>query len=160
MLIAITSDIHDNIPNLSKCLFLCQEADVQEMICCGDVANYDTLKFLSENFLKPVHLVRGNADIYEEDSVGEFGNIKFHGRVGRFQFDKTSAGFCHEPFLFDHVLKNGPCDLIFYGHTHKPWIEDKGGVKFINPGNISGTRFRASFALWDTDKEEPELRVL
>ena len=160
MLIAITSDIHDNIPNLNQCLALCREAGVQEMICCGDVANYDTLKFLSKNFSKPIHLVRGNADIYEADSVGEFENIKLYGRVGRFKFDKINIGFCHEPFLFDYVLKNGHCNYIFYGHTHKPWIDGRGETKFINPGNISGTGFRASFALWNTDKPEPELSLL
>ena len=51
-------------------------------------------------------------------------------------------------------------DIIFYGHTHKPWIETKDGVQIVNPGTLGGVFSRATFAFWDTEKEEPELKML
>jgi predicted phosphodiesterase len=55
---------------------------------------------------------------------------------------------------------NNKCDIIFYGHTHKPWIEIKNGIQIVNPGTLGGVFTPATFAVWDTDKREPELKLL
>jgi len=57
-------------------------------------------------------------------------------------------------------MKIGPCDIIFYGHTHKPWIEEKNGVKLVNSGTLGGVFQKATFAVWDTDQDEPELKII
>ena len=44
MLIAIISDIHDNIPNLKKVLDYCRENKVEKIICCGDLATLETTR--------------------------------------------------------------------------------------------------------------------
>jgi predicted phosphodiesterase len=51
-------------------------------------------------------------------------------------------------------------DIIFYGHTHKPWIEEKNNTKLVNPGTLGGVFSRATFAVYDTEKIEPELKIL
>lgn len=160
MKIAVIADIHDNLVNLEKCLRYCSEQKVETLLCCGDVTNFDTLEYMSENFPGQIYLVQGNMEIYEEKDVLKFSNINFLGRVGRIVLDKKSIGLCHEPFLKNSVLKLGACGYIFYGHTHKPWIEEGDGYKFINPGTLGGVFQRATFALWDTDNAEPELKVL
>ncbi len=48
MKIVIISDIHDNHVNLNKCLSWCKNNEIEEMICCGDVANDETIEILSK----------------------------------------------------------------------------------------------------------------
>ncbi|MCK4539754.1 metallophosphoesterase [Candidatus Parcubacteria bacterium] len=160
MKIAIISDIHDNIPNLKKCLFYCAENDIEKIFCCGDVTNSDTLKFLANNFQKEIYLVRGNMELFEDKEPKKYKNIIYFGRVARFELEGKKIGLCHEPFLLDYVLKKGECDMVFYGHTHKPWIEKKSGYSFVNPGTLSGVFQKATFAVWDLKENEPELKIL
>ncbi|MCG2701238.1 metallophosphoesterase family protein, partial [Candidatus Parcubacteria bacterium] len=87
MKIAVISDIHDNSVNLKKCLDWRRQNNIEEIICCGDVTNNETLKFLSNTFTGKIHLVRGNMEIYEEEDVKKYKNIVYYGRIGRFQID-------------------------------------------------------------------------
>lgn len=149
MKLAIISDIHDNLVNLKKCLDWCRENKVEEMICCGDVTNNETLQFLSQNFFGPIHLVRGNMEIYYDEEVESYKNVKYYGRTGRVKIGDKFFGLCHEPFLIEDVQKLGDCEIIFYGHTHKPWEELQNGVKIVNPGTLGGVFQRATFAVWE-----------
>ena len=160
MLIAIISDIHDNLINLEKCLNWCQANEVKEIFCCGDVANGETLGVLAKNFSGPIRLVAGNMEIYGKDEVKKYKNIVYYGRTGRFKADGRKVGLCHEPFLLEKVKADGPCDIIFYGHTHKPWIADKDGVKTVNPGTLGGVFQKATFAAWETETGRLELKIL
>lgn len=160
MKIVVISDIHDNLENLQKCLGWCEEQGIDSLFCCGDITNSETLEFISKNFLSDIYLVRGNMDIYDESEVEKYKNIKYFGRVGRFDLDGKNIGLCHEPFLIEKVLEKGDCDIVFYGHTHKPWIEKQKGVDTINPGTLGGVFQSASFSFWDTRKNILELKVL
>lgn len=160
MKIAIIADIHDNLVNLEKCLNYCAVENAEALLCCGDVTNDETLWQMARGFKKQIYLVRGNMEIYEDTELAQYENIKYLGRVGRLYLDEKNIGICHEPFLKQKVLKLGACDYIFYGHTHKPWIEKIGYYRFINPGTLGGVFQRASFAFWDTRQAEPELKVL
>ena len=62
MQIAIISDIHDNIPNLTKVLNYCRENKIEKIICCGDLASLETLDFLNDNFKGEIFFVFGNMD--------------------------------------------------------------------------------------------------
>jgi putative phosphoesterase len=160
MRIVVISDIHDNIVNLEKCLSWCAANKVASIICCGDVTNRDTLRDLSNGFTGNIYLVRGNMEIFRDEDAAEFNNIRYEGRVGRWEIGGRSIGACHEPYLIDKVLEKGDCDVIFYGHTHKPWEEHKSGTRLINPGTLGGMFSRATFAFWDTNKEELELKIM
>lgn len=160
MKVVIISDIHDNLENLKKCLDWCRGKKIEKIICCGDVTNSESLQFLANNFLGGIHLVKGNVELYEEEELVGYKNINYSGRVGRVEFDNKKIGFCHEPYLISKVLEKGDCDIVFYGHTHRPWSEDQEGVKIINPGTLGGVFQRATFAFWQTEKDEPELKVL
>ena len=160
MLIIIISDIHDNQTNLAKSLAWAKEHGCEELICCGDVTNDDTLKFLACHFSGPVHLVAGNMELYEESEVAKYKNIKYYGRLGRFKLDAWRVGLCHEPYLIGKVLEQGACDIIFYGHTHKPWQKKDDGQLIVNPGNVAGVLNRATFAAWDTKEKKIELIIL
>lgn len=157
---AIISDIHDNLVNLNKCLNWCGENKIEELICCGDVANGETLEFLSRNFTGIIHLVKGNMEIYNEKEVERHGNIKYYGRIGYFNIGDKTIGFCHEPFLIKKVLEQGKCDIVFYGHTHEPWIEKRDGIATVNPGTLGAVFQKATFAVWDSESGGLELKML
>jgi len=160
MKVAIISDIHDNLVNLEKCLNWCQENKVKNIICCGDVTNGETLKLLAENFAGKIYLVNGNVELYDKEEIKQYKNIKYFGRIGRFELNKKNIGFCHELYLVEKILEKGKCDIIFYGHTHKPWEEKVHETKIINPGTLGGVFTRATFAVWDTKSEKLELKLL
>ena len=151
MKIAIISDIHDNLPNLNKCLTWCNNENAEEIICCGDITHNDTLRFLALHFRNKIHLVSGNVEIYKESEVRKYENMKFYGKKGIIYIEDKTIGFCHEPEYIREILKKEKCSIVFYGHTHKPWEEEKDGVRLINPGNISGTFQKSTFAVLDGD---------
>jgi len=160
MNIAIISDIHDNKVNLNKCLAWCENNNIEELICCGDVTNIDTVDKMAKGFSGTIHLVNGNVNLYKEKDINKYANINNYGRLGCFKVDKYYIGLCHEPFLIEEVKKRGRCDYIFYGHTHRPWIEEKNKINMVNPGALGGMLERSTFVYWDTTKNKIELKIL
>jgi uncharacterized protein len=160
MKIAIVADIHDNIVNLEKLINWCNATKVGAIICAGDITNAETLEFLATKFAGTIYLIRGNMEIYEEAEIKKYKNINYYGRFGVANIEGKNIGLCHEPPFVNELLKGDKCDLIFYGHTHKPWIEEKQGVKIINPGTLSGTFQRASFAVWEVENGKIDLNLL
>ncbi len=160
MKIAIISDIHDNHVNLGKCLSWCRKNKIDEVICCGDVANDETIEIISRDFKHAIHLVRGNMCYFNEKKLKNFKNIIYYNKVGRVKIDGVWIGMCHEPFLFDKVMEKGSCDIVFYGHTHKPWEENKQGVRFVNPGTLAGMFQRGTFGVYNTGTNELDLKIL
>jgi predicted phosphodiesterase len=105
-------------------------------------------------------MVRGNADNFETDRLDHYKNLIFSGRIGRIELDGQWIGLCHEPFLFDQVIAEGACSIVFYGHTHKPWEEEKKETRFANPGTLAGMFQMATFAIYDTASGELVLQIL
>src|SRR6056297_1754236 len=160
MKIAVISDIHDNLVNLDKCLSWCRDNKIEAVICPGDVTNSETLEFLDKNSPGPVYLVRGNMEIFEDEEVKSFSQIDYGGRVAVWEIGSLTIGACHEPFLIAKVLEKGDCNLVFYGHTHKPWEERRQGTRVVNPGTLGGVFSKASFAFYDTENNNLELKLV
>jgi uncharacterized protein len=160
MKIAIISDIHDNLVNLEKCLDWCAVAGIGELICCGDVTNAETIAFLAKNFSGRIHLVRGNMEIFEDEETAAFENFNYYGRTAKIRIGGRKIGICHEPFWIDGLMADEAPEIIFYGHTHKPWQEKRGDTVLVNPGTLGGVFQKASFAVFDADSGSLELKVL
>lgn len=160
MKIAVISDIHDNLENLRIFLAWAEKEGVNQIACLGDLTNSETLKTLAEGFTGEIFLVRGNQELYEEKELSKYDKIINGGRFAVFEVGSFEFGLCHEPFLTEKVLEKGNPEIIFYGHTHKPWIEEKNGVKLVNPGTLGGVFFRATFAVWDAEVGKLELKIL
>jgi putative phosphoesterase len=50
---------------------------------------------------------------------------------------------------FERIAALADCDVLVFGHTHKPWVHEYGGVLFVNCGSVGKPRDgdpRASFA--------------
>jgi len=158
MLIAIISDIHDNLPNLETCLDWCRKNRVEKIICLGDLTNEETLNYLAGQFAGEIFLVNG-VELYSEADLKQYKNIIDCGLTARREFDGVSIGFVHRPRDIEPLLADDP-DFIFHGHTHKPWIEKRGATTFANPGNLANTFYAPTFAVLDTATRKLELKIL
>ena len=161
MKIAIISDIHDNLANLGLFFEMIKNEKIEKIICCGDVCNQETLKILSKNFLKEIFLVKGNAEIYEDQEVLKIENINYLGKFGLIKIEKNKIGICHEPTFINSLLKNEPnLNFVFYGHTHQPWISMRQKATLINPGTLGGVFHKACFAILDSQTKEVKLKII
>lgn len=158
MKIAIVSDIHDNKINLDKFLAYCQTRKVDKIICCGDVTSSDTINYFATKFFGEIILARGNIDMWYDEELEGFSHINYLGREGGVVIvDKIRVGVCHEPRWFIELDKEKP-QIVFYGHTHRPWQEKKKGVLYINPGTLGGMFMEGTFAIYDTKVKSLELK--
>jgi putative phosphoesterase len=51
---------------------------------------------------------------------------------------------------FERIAARADCDVLVFGHTHKPWVHEHGGVLFVNCGSVGKPKDgdpRASFAV-------------
>lgn len=152
-MLAIVSDIHDNLVNLKKFCDYVNKNKISKIICLGDVASNETIHFLATNFTKDIYLVRGNMDYFDENYVKTFPNIHYFGAMGQLEVNGKQSAFTHIP---EDLLKinHAQYDYLFYGHTHKPWKENKKNIVMLNPGTLAGMFFKSTFAIWDETKDE------
>lgn len=169
MKLAIISDSHDNIPNIEKFLGWSLENKVETIIHCGDIAAPGMIKELFGPAGFNFHCVFGNVadreltpQICEQFSnchcYGDEGSLTIPAEVGS---QSTTIAFCHFPEEAKKLAETKKYSLIFYGHTHKPWMETlPNGCQLINPGTLGGIFQKATFAVFDTETNKLELKVL
>jgi len=152
MQIAIMADSHDNLTNLKKTLAYLNNLGIKKIIHCGDICQAQTLNFIQQKFNGQIYLSLGNCDNLE-DFKKERTNTKIFTNFGSF----SSFAFCHYKKKALELAKTSNYDLIFYGHSHQPWLEKKGKTLLINPGNLCGIFYKPSFAIYDTKKQNLSL---
>jgi uncharacterized protein len=173
--IAITSDIHNNEINLKKVLDYCGREKIETIICCGDLASLETLDFLNDNFSGIILYTFGNADYDDLRELGhsvpnralsaqvKYRNTYIYKDYGEAVIEKKNVAFVHYPEKARGLARTGKYDFIFYGHTHKPWIEkakadeNQRGYTLLNPGTVAGEIYPPTFAVWETDTDKFEL---
>jgi putative phosphoesterase len=158
MKFAIISDVHDNIPNLKKVLAYCAENKIEKIICLGDLASIETLEYLNDNFGGEIYFTFGNMDNdYLKNyffKKNEFKKTKIFKREGEIEIDKHKIAFVHFPRIAKGLCRSGRYNFVFYGHTHKPWTEKINNCIMLNPGNVAGQFYPATFAVWNTDNNK------
>lgn len=164
MKIAIISDSHDNLANIKKAIDILKKEKIKTILHCGDICAPATLAEILKEFSGKVHIVFGNVDgdhfrmtkIAFEDSP----RLKVLGELGKIKIGSKKIAFCHFPEFAQGLAATQKYDLVFYGHTHKPWEEKIGKTRLINPGNLAGLFYRATFAIYDTKTDKLELKIL
>ncbi len=161
MKIAIISDIHDNLANLKNFLSFAKKEKVSVVFCCGDVISAETLDYLISNFEGKVFLTLGNADLKEkilEKFSKEDSKLTIFRDFGEVELDNLKIAFSHS--LEKSKNRVQEYDFVFFGHTHRPSLENSGKTKILNPGNLAGLYYKATFAILDTETKGPELKIL
>lgn len=162
MQVAIVSDIHDNLSNLQSCLNYCQERKIKKIICSGDTGNIETIKYFANNFLGEIFIICGNADTYREKDLESFKNIRYKKEIFFFEIDNLKIAICHEPEKIKTIkeIQSEDLDFIFYGHTHKPWLEIDKKTIIVNPGTLGGVFYPATFSILNTKTKILSLKRL
>lgn len=65
-------------------------------------------------------------------------------KVNEYLFEDKPAS------LYERIAASADCDVLVFGHTHKPWIHEYGGVLFVNCGSVGKPKDgdpRAAFAV-------------
>jgi putative phosphoesterase len=150
MLIGVISDTHGLLrPEALEAL-----AGVEHIIHAGDLGSPDIVPRLAE--IAPVTAIRGNVDTRAwARAFAASASVTLAGRAiyvihdrADLDLDPVAAGF----------------DLVISGHSHRPGVEDIGGVVYLNPGSAGPRRFKLPITLATVDLNarplRPELRPL
>ena len=117
MLIGVISDTHGYIdPRLDDAL-----RGVEAIVHAGDVGGEDVLAHLRA--IAPLHAVYGNND----EKLGGLG-LPLHA-----DFTLGGARF-HLVHQLPHARPEPETDVVVFGHSHKPLVERRAAVLFVNPG--------------------------
>jgi len=127
MLIGVISDTH----GLLRQEALVALAEAEHILHAGDVGTIEILEELRK--IAPVTAIRGNVDVHGEcaklpaTEMVELGGRYFYmvHSVHDLDIDSRAAGV----------------DVVVSGHSHKPLIERKSGVLYLNPGSAGPRRF-------------------
>lgn len=103
----------------------------ERVLHAGDVGSRDVLEALSS--LGPVHAVRGNTD---------------RGALGQSLPMTEMLEIAGVTLYMVHILEDldvdpvaAGIDVVVYGHTHRPRVDERDGVLFVNPGSCGPRRF-------------------
>lgn len=146
--IGLISDTHGYLDSVVIEVF----AGTDLIIHAGDIGIPEILQALSA--VAPVKAVRGNMDhgpwssTLPETEIVEAGEVLLyvlHDRQ-RLDLDPSAAGF----------------GAVISGHSHRPLIEKRNGILYLNPGSASQPRFHhpATVALLTIADETADARII
>jgi putative phosphoesterase len=157
--LAVISDVHDNLANLSKALNYIQNNKIDYLICTGDLQTKEAWAELDKLNL-PVFAVKGNADDGLDLSI--FSKLKIWQVFGEIELNGKKIIFSHYPEVLKKILEQKPqyYDLALHGHSHQPWEEKFQNTKILNPGNVANIRYNPTFAIINLDNLKAQLILL
>ncbi|MBS6194726.1 MAG: metallophosphoesterase [Clostridiales bacterium] len=149
MKILVVSDTHGRCSELMRVLQKVKPIDA--LIHCGDVEG-------EENYIRqiaecPCYIVRGNNDFFsdlEREEIFSLGNYKImvtHGHLYGVSIDTS--------MLEEEAVSRG-VQVVMFGHTHRPFLEQKENITLLNPGSLSYPRQsgrKPGFLIMEIDQE-------
>ena len=163
MKIAILSDTHGNVANFKKAVEWLNKEDIKMILHCGDIGSPESFKESLKDFNGEFLGILGNLDNDYEIRLEEYqivGKAKVFEDFAETEIDNKEIAIIHKPDRINELVGTGKYNLIFYGHTHKPWEEKIGSCRLINPGELAGQIFKPTFAVYDTETDKLELKIL
>jgi putative phosphoesterase len=160
MKIAIIADTHGNLANIKKIIDWLKKEKITFIIHCGDVNGPSTLKDGFSEFSGEMLLVLGNADFGWKEDYDILPNAKVFEKYGEIVLDGKKIAFAHYLEPARDLAKSGKYNLVFYGHTHRPWEKKIGECRLVNPGEAAGQYQKPTFAVYDTQTNNLELKIL
>jgi putative phosphoesterase len=149
MKIVVVSDTHNHWTNFKKAIEWAKRENIKLILHCGDICSQEMIDDAKKEFDGKLDFVKGNGD-WNLD-LPEKMELEFNGK---------RIAFCHFPDLAKKLAQSGKFDLVFYGHTHRPWDEKVGECHMINPGELAGQFYKPTFAVYDTVSGSLELKIL
>ena len=126
--IGLISDTHGLLrPEAVRAL-----AGVSHIIHAGDIGGADILAELRK--IAPVHAVRGN-----NDKGAWAAGVPLYQAL---ELEGVSIHVLHDIKELDLDPKAAGFEVVVSGHSHKPTIDERDGVTFVNPGSAGPRRFK------------------
>jgi putative phosphoesterase len=126
-LIGVISDTHGLLrPQAIQAL-----EGVELIIHAGDIGDPKILRALEQ--IAPVHAVKGNTD------RGDWARDLPTTQV--VEVGVSLIYVLHELFCLDLDPAAAEIKAVIFGHSHRPHLEHKNGVLFLNPGSAGPRRF-------------------
>ncbi|MDQ9170034.1 metallophosphoesterase family protein [Oxalobacteraceae bacterium R-40] len=125
---------------------------VDQIIHAGDIGKPEILDKLAE--IAPVTAVRGNND--HGAWAAELPESRYI-RIGN-----LTIFLIHDLKEISFDLREANVDIVIAGHSHRPLIETRDDVMFINPGSAGPRRFKLpiSVALLEIGDGIPAARII
>lgn len=149
MKILIVSDTHGRHQNLETVLE--KEKPLDMLIHLGDVEGGDDyIRLVAEC---PLEVVAGNNDFYSDlpieriFQIGKYNVLMTHGH-----YYYVNGGLSH----IRRAIDEKKLDIVMFGHTHRPIIEEYKNATILNPGSISYPRQEGrqpSYIIMDLDED-------
>jgi putative phosphoesterase len=115
----------------------------------GDIGKPEVLAALDA--LAPVTAVRGNNDRGPwADAVPETALVRFDGVAVYVLHDRAALARTPAP---------AGARVVVAGHSHRPLVEDRGGVLHLNPGSAGPRRFRLPIAVAELAIDGADVRA-
>jgi uncharacterized protein len=146
--IGVISDTHGLLRPAAIAAF----QSVERIIHAGDIDTPDVLQALRT--LAPVTAVRGNVD--RGPWASELPT------TAALTIEQVSVYVLHSLSDLDLVPEAAGVRVVVSGHSHRPAIQERNGVLYVNPGSAGPRRFRApvSVALMEVQGARIEVRVV
>jgi putative phosphoesterase len=77
-------------------------------------------------------------------------------KVNEYLFEEKPAS------LYERLAASSECEVLVFGHTHKPWNHEYGGVLFVNCGSVGKPKDgdpRCAFAILESDADGVEASI-
>jgi putative phosphoesterase len=148
MRIAVVSDTHSLLrPEVLPAL-----VGAEHILHAGDVGDMEILDKLGT--IAPVNAVRGNVD-----KGGAFGKLP---QSDTFRLGGALIHILHNIDDLDLTPEAADIRVVIYGHSHKPSVEMRNGVLYLNPGSIGPRRFSlpVTFAWLTLGEGEPKAEIV
>jgi len=109
----------------------------QHILHAGDIDGPEVLVKLRR--LAPVTVVRGNNDRgFWAEAIPAYDVVKF---------GSVSVYLRHDELELDVDPRAAGIRVMMFGHSHKPRVETRDGVLFVNPGSAGPRRFKLPIAV-------------
>lgn len=162
MKIAIISDIHDQINNLTWAIEkINATGDIEHTFVLGDFCS----PFIVEKLLEiktPINAVWGNNDGDKQANLEVAAKHKYPFLFSATDFDDVLLDdktyfITHYPHLAENAAFSGKYDAVFHGHTHARREERVNNTPVINPGKLSTyPNDEFSFTIYNTKNKSIE----
>ena len=156
MRVLIISDTHSKHTNLREVLKMEQPFDLA--VHLGDAEGCE--QQIQEMVRCPREIVAGNCDFLS--SLPQEKMIQ----IGRHQVFLTHGHYYNVNAGYEDIKKEARgrgCDIVMFGHTHRPMVEYGKNVITVNPGSLSYPRQdgrQSSYIVMNVhDSEETEISI-
>lgn len=163
MRIAIVSDTHGNAANFKKVVSWLNTENIRFVLHCGDIGSPESLKESLTDFKGDFFGVFGNTDKEFNVYVTEYGkipNVKIKEETLELELGGEKMALNHFPSQAKKLALSGKYDTVFYGHTHRAWQERINKCQMVNPGELAGQFFKPTFAVYNTETKDLQLKIL